>query len=96
MAQYHVDSAQIATSAAAVSSSAEAIRQAVGAMFTNLQQLQSVWSGSAAQQFASVASQWRTAQQQMEQSLDSIQAALAQASNVYSDAEAQASRLFIQ
>lgn len=96
MAQYHVDSGEIAASAAAVSASSEAIRQAVSAMFTNLQQLQSVWGGAAAAQFTSVAAQWRSAQQQMEQSLDSIQNALTQASTVYSDAETQASRLFAQ
>jgi WXG100 family type VII secretion target len=95
-AQYQVDPAQIAASSAAVSSSVSSIRSAVGGMFSNLSQLQGVWRGSAASQFNQVSEQWRAAQQQMEQSLDSIQRALAQASTLYSDAETQASRLFAQ
>ena len=95
MPQYQVDSEQIQTSSsAAVNSSIAQIRQAVGGMYTNLNALQNVWRGSAATQFTTVAAQWRAAQQQMEASLESIQRALAQASNVYADAEAQASRLF--
>ena len=92
MPQYQVDSEQIQASSAAVNSSIAQIRQAVGGMYTNLNALQNVWRGSAATQFTTVATQWRAAQQQMEASLESIQRALAQASNVY--AETQASRLF--
>ncbi|KAA8830271.1 WXG100 family type VII secretion target [Bifidobacterium tissieri] len=94
MPQYQVDSEQIQSSSAAVSASVTQIREAVNGMYANLNQLQSVWQGGAATQFASVASQWRAAQQQMEASLESIQNALSQASMVYSDAESQASRLF--
>ena len=43
-----------------------------------------------------MAAQWRAAQQQMEVSLESIQQALTQASVLYADAEASASRLFAQ
>ena len=71
-----------------------AIRQAVNGMYTNLNGLQDAWRGGAATQFTSVSAQWRAAQQQMEASLESIQQALTQASTVYADAEAQASRLF--
>lgn len=94
MPQYQVDSEQIQASSAAVNSSIAQIRQAVGGMYTNLNALQNVWRGSAATQFTTVAAQWRAAQQQMEASLESIQRAPAQASNVYADAETQASRLF--
>ncbi|NEG95614.1 WXG100 family type VII secretion target [Bifidobacterium sp. SMB2] len=94
MPQYQVDSEQIQSSSAAVSASISQIREAVNGMYANLNQLQSVWTGGASSQFASVAAQWRGAQQQMEASLESIQNALAQASTVYSDAEAQAARLF--
>lgn len=94
MPQYQVDSEQIQASSAAVNSSIAQIRQAVGGMYTNLNALQNVWRGSAATQFTTVAAQWRAAQQQMEASLESTQRALAQASNVYADAETQASRLF--
>ena len=91
MPQYQVDSERIQSSSAAVSAS---IRQAVNGMYTNLNGLQDAWRGGAATQFTSVSAQWRAAQQQMEASLESIQQALTQASTVYADAEAQASRLF--
>lgn len=48
MAQFRVDSEQIQQAAAAVGTSVSAIRDAVNGMYTNLQQLQSVWTGSAA------------------------------------------------
>lgn len=94
MPQYQVDSERIQSSSAAVATSISQIRQAVGGMYTNLNALQDAWRGSAATQFNAVAEQWRSAQQQMEASLESIQRSLAQASTVYADAEIQASRLF--
>ena len=95
MAQFQVDSEQIQSSSAAVNASIQAIRQSVG-MYANLNNLQSVWRGGAATQFNAVAEQWRAAQQQMEQSLESIQHALTQASALYAETEMQASRLFAQ
>lgn len=94
MPQFQVDSEHLRSSSAAVSASVSSIRDAVGGMYANLTSLQSAWRGGAASQFGSVVTQWRAAQQQMEQSLESIQRALSQASDVYADAETQASRLF--
>lgn len=94
MAQFRVDSEQIQQAAAAVGTSVNSIREAVNGMYANLQQLQSVWTGSAATKFASTAGQWRAAQQQMEQSLEAIQQAMQHASGVYLDAETQATSLF--
>ena len=96
MPQYQVDSEQIQSSSAAVNASIQSIRQAVQGMYGNLNNLQSVWRGGAATQFTAVAEQWCAAQQQMEQSLESIQRALTQASALYSETEMQASRLFAQ
>lgn len=96
MPQYQVDSEQIQSSSAAVNASIQSIRQAVQGMYGNLNNLQSVWRGGAATQFTAVAEQWLAAQQQMEQSLESIQRALMQASALYSETEMQASRLFAQ
>lgn len=96
MPQYQVDCEQIQSSSAAVQSSVSQIRQAVAGMYANLNTLQSVWKGSAATQFSTVAAEWRSAQQRMEASLESIQRALAQASMVYAEAESAASRLFAQ
>ncbi len=94
MAHFQVDCESLAQSASAVGASINAIRDAVNGMYANLQQLQSVWTGPASVQFASTAQQWRAAQQQMEQSLQAIQLAMQQASNVYLDAENQAAALF--
>ncbi len=94
MPQYQVDSEQIQTSSAAVQQSVAQIRSSVNGMYSNLTQLQNVWRGGAANQFGSLMTQWRSAQQQMEASLESIQNALSRASAVYSEAETQASRLF--
>ncbi|MEE1295416.1 MAG: WXG100 family type VII secretion target [Bifidobacterium sp.] len=94
MPQFQVDPERIQASSAAVSSSIASIRQAVDGMYANLNALQDAWRGSAATQFTSIAAQWRSAQTQMEQSLEAIQQALVQASPVYTDAEAQAARLF--
>ena len=96
MAQFQVDSEQIQSSSAAVNASIQAIRQSVQGMYANLNNLQSVWRGGAGTQFNAVAEQWRAAQQQMEQSLESIQHALTQASALYAETEMQASRLFAQ
>lgn len=94
MPQYQVDSDRIQASGAAVSNSVSQIRQAVQGMYANLNALQDAWKGSASAQFTSVVAQWRAAQQQMELSLESIQNALTQASQVYASAELNASRLF--
>ena len=94
MPQYQVDSERIQSSSAAVATSISQIRQAVGGMYTNLNALQDARRGTAATQFTAVAEQRRSARQQMEASLESIQRSLAQASTVYADAEIQASRLF--
>ncbi len=94
MPQFHVNSDSMQSSSAAVNASAQTMRQAVQTMQANLNNLRNSWQGGAATQFDSVITQWNTAQKQVESSLDSIQRALSQASIVYSDAEAQASRLF--
>lgn len=94
MPQYQVDSEQIQSAAGAVSNSVTSIRDAVSGMYINLDNLQGVWKGGAATQFGTVAEQWRTSQQRMEEALEGIQSALTQASTLYSDTEDQATRLF--
>ena len=94
MPQYQVDSERIQASSAAVCTSITAIRQSVDQMYGNLNALQDAWRGGAATQFNALPAQWRAAPQQMEQSHESIQQALTQASSVYADAESQAARLF--
>lgn len=96
MSSYQVDSERILSSSAAVNHSIAAIREAVNGMYASLQGLEGLWTGAAATQFTQVAERWRAAQQQMEQSLESIQQALSQASSIYTEAETQATMLFSQ
>ena len=91
---YHVDSEQVAASAANVAATASAIRDQVAAMMANLLALQDTWGGVAAANFADCTSQWRITQAQVEASLDSISTQLATAASVYSEAEAQSMALF--
>lgn len=94
MAQYQVDSEQIAQASSCVQGSISTMRDALHGMYTNLQALQNVWRGSAATQFSTAAQQWRAAQQNMEQSLQSIQQSLVRVSNLYAQTESQAAQLF--
>lgn len=94
MPQFQVDPERIASSSAAVSASVDAIRHAVQGMYANLNALQDAWRGPAATQFQEISTQWRSAQERMETSLQAIQMALSKASSLYTDTEAQASRLF--
>ncbi len=96
MATYKVDSDRLQSAGAAVNSSAAQIRQAVSTMYANLQDLQSSWHGAAATKFTGVMEQWRSAQQQMEQSLQSIQQSMSRASAAYAQAETDAQHLFAQ
>lgn len=96
MSQFQVDSEQMHAASACVQSSIHAIRDAVQGMYGNLHQLQTVWRGSAATQFHSIAQQWRSSQLNMEQTLQSIQQALNRASELYAQTESQATQLFAQ
>ena len=84
MATYRVDSDRLQSASAAVNTS----------VYANLQDLQSVWHGSAASSFSGLIEQWRAAQQQMEQSLQNIQQAMSKASTTYAQAETNAQMLF--
>ena len=63
-------------------------------MMTQLPDLQSTWSGTAAASFPAVVQEWRATQQIVEQSLTQITEALDLAARTYADAEADAHGLF--
>jgi WXG100 family type VII secretion target len=65
-------------------------------MLAHLTSLESTWRGGAATAFADVLQQWRGAQLHVEQALDVITAALAQAADQYETAEQNAARLFVR
>lgn len=94
MTRFEVDSAQVAQAAAGVQTRTAAVRAEVSALQRQLVELQTVWRGGAAAAFSGVMAEWSSAQMRVEQALDSIGAALAQAAQTYADAEAQASRMF--
>ena len=94
MATYRVDSDRLQSASAAVNTSVTRIRESVGTMYANLQDLQGAWQGAAAARFKGVMEQWRAAQQQMEQSLQNIQQSMSRASATYAQAEAAAQHLF--
>ena len=62
MATYRVDSDRLQSASAAVNTSVTRIRESVGTMYANLQDLQSAWQGAAAARFKGVMEQWRAAQ----------------------------------
>ncbi len=94
MSQYHVDAAQVAQAAALATSSGETIRAEVAALVGQLTQLEASWQGGASTAFAGLLTQWRTAQIQLEQALDSMTRGLSSAADQYASAEATAARMF--
>lgn len=94
MAQFQVDSDQIARGSGNAKASAQAIRSEVSAMMTHLNTLQDSWRGAASSAFTAVLAEWRATQQQVEHSLDSIAACLDAGSRQYEEAESSALRMF--
>ncbi len=91
---YQVDSEQVALAAANAANTANEVRSSVALMMAQLQALQGSWVGAAAASFQEVIAGWHATQIQVESSLDSVSAALSQASATYSDAEGAATALF--
>ncbi len=94
MTRFHVDAAEVASASAFATRSAESIRGEVAAMVAHLSALEGTWQGGAATAFTGVLEQWRGAQAQVEQALDSLSIALSQAAEQYQSAEDAAARLF--
>lgn len=95
MSVFHVDSDEVARCSALVRASANNLRSEVNTMMASLNALEASWSGMASAQFTATVSQWRGMQVQLEQTLDDISLALANAATTYSDAESQASAMFV-
>ncbi|GIG22589.1 ESAT-6-like protein [Cellulomonas chitinilytica] len=94
MTRFEVDSAQVAQAAAGVQARTASIRAEVSAMHRQLAELQGTWRGGAATAFARVLTDWSATEARLEQSLESIGAAMHAAARTYAEAESQASRLF--
>ncbi len=94
MAEFHVNSDDLALKSQAVKGSIDQIRAEVDAMQRNLLDLQSSWTGAAATNFQSLITDWRGTQLRVEASLESISRALASAATQYAQAEDANTRLF--
>lgn len=94
MPRFEVDSELVAQASGTVRNSVERIRQEVAAMHGHLQNLQGSWRGGASDAFQSVVLDWKATQQRVEESLEGINAALAQAGTQYADVEAANQRMF--
>ena len=94
MTTYRVDSDQMISATAAVRGSMGRIQSEVAGLLGQLTGLQGSWSGQASDSFQGVVTQWRATQQQVEESLQSINHALGQAGQHYAEAELTNARLF--
>lgn len=96
MSTYQVDSEAVLAHATAARQTVGRIQGEVTALHSQLEQLQSSWTGGAAAAFHQVVAEWRTTQQRVEDSLAAISGALQQAGQQYADAEQHNTRLFLR
>jgi early secretory antigenic target protein ESAT-6 len=94
MTRYQVDSEAVLNSGAAIHASIGRIQAEVSGMYSQLNSLESSWSGQASSAFQGIVGDWRITQQRVEESLAAIQQALATAGRQYAEVEQQNSRLF--
>lgn len=94
MAQFNVNSDDLAIKSTAVSGSVDRIRMEVDGMKRNLMDLQSTWTGSAATNFQALLQEWHATQVKVEASLESINSALSMAATQYAQAEDANTRMF--
>ena len=94
MTRYQVDSEAVISATSAVRSTIGRLQAEVAALNGQLTSLQGSWSGQAATAFQAVVGDWRATQQRVEESLGTINTALAQAGQQYAEIEAANARLF--
>ncbi|MDO5672515.1 MAG: WXG100 family type VII secretion target [Actinomycetaceae bacterium] len=92
--RYQVDVTQVSGAATRTRASAAVISEEVAAMMGHLTTLQESWVGQASGAFAACATQWRSAQAQVEAALTNISTQLDIASQTYTEAEMSAASLF--
>ncbi|WP_336716347.1 WXG100 family type VII secretion target [Arthrobacter sp. USHLN218] len=95
MAVFHVDSEALNAKSMAVQGTIRRLQAEVNTMQAGLRELESLWTGSASANFQQLVSDWRATQLKVEESLASINAALAQASQQYAQAEEANARMFM-
>lgn len=95
MSTYQVDSEAVLAHATAARQTVGRIQGEVSALHSQLEQLQTSWTGGAATAFRGVVSEWRVTQQRVEDSLSAISTALTQAGRQYAESEQNNMRLFL-
>lgn len=96
MTRYQVDSDAVAATTAAVRASIARIQGEVGALHGQLVNLQSSWTGQASLAFQGIVTDWKATQVRVEENLNAIGVALAQAGRHYEEIEQQNARLFMR
>ena len=94
MSLFAVDSEALAAKSAEVQGTIERLRADVNGMQAGLASLGEIWRGTASANFQSLVADWRATQARVEESLDSINQALAFASAQYAETEAANTSLF--
>ena len=95
MPLFAVDSEALSAKSAEVQGTIERLRADVNGMQAGLASLSEIWRGSASANFQSLVTDWRTTQARVEESLVSINQALAFASAQYAETEAANTSLFM-
>lgn len=96
MTRYQVDSEAVLTATGAVRATIGRLQSEVTGLHGQLTQLQSSWTGEAANAFTSVVAEWRSTQQRVEENLATINQALTHAAQQYAEIEAANARLFVR
>lgn len=94
MTNFSVDSDALASSSRQVQATIDRLRTDVNSMQSGLVALADIWRGSASSNFQVLVTDWRTTQAKVEESLDSINRALAFASTQYAETEEANTALF--
>jgi early secretory antigenic target protein ESAT-6 len=94
MTRYQVDSEAVLGTTTAVRGSITRIQGEVSGLLAQLTNLEASWSGQAATAFQGVVAEWRSTQNLVEQSLESINHALSVAGQQYAEIEQSNARLF--
>ncbi|WP_166981005.1 WXG100 family type VII secretion target [Paramicrobacterium fandaimingii] len=94
MSKYTVDSEAVQAASASIRGVTEQLRADVNTLMGQIQNLQSQWTGQAASAFTAAAHDWRTTQARVEESINELNMALAQAGTQYADVEMQNAGMF--
>ena len=95
MTGFQVDGEQLHAATQGAQATMERIRSDVGGLMAQLTGLQSTWTGQASAAFQAAVGQWRATQQQVEQSLESLNQALGLSATQYLEVEHANARLFV-